>query len=134
VQVGGFAALVTQAAAEGDGVAADIVARAVREALLLAGVVVRRAWGEDAWPEHHRPEHPAPEHARPEDPRPAPPAILAGGLFSDPLFRAGVERGLRARGFVPSLLAHRPVDGLVAALVTAATATAAEAPTRDPNP
>lgn len=95
-QVGAFAAVVTQAAAEGDAVAAGIVTRAVDEALSLADVVIRRAWG--------------------EAPASPPPAVLAGGLFADPLFRTGVEEGLRSRGFTPAPLAHRPVDGLVAAL------------------
>ncbi|MEV8213421.1 BadF/BadG/BcrA/BcrD ATPase family protein [Leifsonia sp. NPDC077715] len=96
--VGALARTVAQAAADGDVVAGELMARAAGEALLLAGVVTRGAFG---------PEAPVP---------PGTPAVLAGGLFSDPGFLAAVSDGLRERGFDPSPLAFRPVDGLVRAL------------------
>ena len=96
--VGGLAEVVAEAAADGDAVASELMARAADEALLLAGVVTRGAFG---------PEAPVP---------PGTPAVLAGGLFSDPAFLAAVSDGLRERGFDPSPLAFRPVDGLVRAL------------------
>ncbi|MGH1550228.1 BadF/BadG/BcrA/BcrD ATPase family protein [Leifsonia poae] len=96
--VGALAQVVAQAAADGDALASELMARAAAEALLLAGVVTRGAFG--------------PEASVP----PGTPAVLAGGLFSDPGFLSAVSDGLRERGFDPSPLAFRPVDGLVRAL------------------
>ncbi|WP_431246026.1 BadF/BadG/BcrA/BcrD ATPase family protein [Leifsonia xyli] len=97
-QVGALAATVARAASEGDAVAADLVARAADEALRLADVVTRAAWGADA------------------SIPPGTPAVLAGGLFGDPGFREAVAAGLHERGFDPRPLEFRPVDGLVRAL------------------
>ncbi|MDN4597841.1 BadF/BadG/BcrA/BcrD ATPase family protein [Leifsonia virtsii] len=96
-QVGALATVVARAAADGDAVAADLIARAAREAGGIAGVVVRGAWGAAAIP-------------------PGTPAVLAGGMFADDRFRAIVSDALRADGFDPRPLAFRPVDGLVRAL------------------
>jgi len=96
--VGALAQVAARAAADGDSVASELMARAAGEALLLAGVVTRAAFGQDA-----------PARSRT-------PAVLAGGLFSDPGFLAAVSDGLRERGFEPAPLAFRPVDGLVRAL------------------
>ncbi|MDR6972188.1 BadF/BadG/BcrA/BcrD ATPase family protein [Leifsonia shinshuensis] len=97
-QVGALATTVARAAAEGDPVATELMGRAAREAVLLAGVVTRGAWGT--------------ERRVPPDT----PAALAGGLFADEGFRTSVSEGLRALGFDPRPLAFRPVDGLVRAL------------------
>ncbi|MFP3467046.1 BadF/BadG/BcrA/BcrD ATPase family protein [Leifsonia sp. SIMBA_070] len=97
-QVGALAAVVARAALDGDAVAGRLVARAAEEALLLADVVTRAAWGSDGA---------VPSGA---------PAVLAGGLFADSGFRGAVSAGLRDRGFDPQPLAFRPVDGLVRAL------------------
>jgi N-acetylglucosamine kinase-like BadF-type ATPase len=101
-QVGALAAAVACAAAQGDAVAAGLIARVASEALLLAEVVARRAW-------------PAPleDPSRTPAPPPGTPAILAGGMYSDPGFLGLVSDGLRERGFEPRLLPFRPVDGLV---------------------
>lgn len=96
-QVGALAATVARTAADGDPVATELLADSVREALLLADVVVRRAWDGSSVPGGTA-------------------AILAGGLFADPGFRDGVSTGLRQRGFEPRPLEFRPVDGLVRAL------------------
>lgn len=97
-QVGALAATVARAAADGDAVAGELIAHAADEALLLAEVVTRGAWGTTA---------PIP---------PGTPAVLAGGVFTDPGFRTAVSDGLRRRGFDPRPLEFRPVDGLVRAL------------------
>lgn len=96
-QVGALAATVAAAAGDGDAVARALIEDAAREALLLAGVVIRGAWPDGAAPRGI-------------------PAVLAGGLFSDPGFRSAVSDGLRERGFDPRPLEFRPVDGLVRVL------------------
>ncbi|MGO4301720.1 BadF/BadG/BcrA/BcrD ATPase family protein [Leifsonia sp. RAF41] len=97
-QVGALAAIVARAAADGDAVAGNLIAHAASEALLLAGVVARGAWGAEA------------------SVPPGTPAVLAGGVFSDPAFRAHVSDGLRDLGFDPHPLEFRPVDGIVRTL------------------
>ncbi|MGH1526629.1 hypothetical protein ACRAWC_22520 [Leifsonia sp. L25] len=83
-QVGALAATVARAASEGDAVAADLVARAADEALRLADVVTRAAWGADA------------------SIPPGTPAVLAGGLFGDPGFREAVAAGLHGARLRPA--------------------------------
>lgn len=95
-EVGALAAVVGEAAAAGDVVAAELLRRGADEAVALAEVVARRAWSASV--------------------PPGTPATLAGGLFSDTGFRDRVVGGLRGRGFEPAELAFRPVDGLVRAL------------------
>ncbi|RDV43573.1 hypothetical protein DOE76_16670 [Leifsonia sp. ku-ls] len=114
-QVGALATTVARAAAEGDAVAGGLIARAASEAVRIAGVVVRGAWGADAMPAPGRddsdgssaPATPIPPHT---------PALLAGGMFADDTFRTLVSDALRAFGFDPRPLAFRPVDGLVRVL------------------
>lgn len=99
--VGALATVVARAAAAGDAVAGELIARAADEAVRIADVVVRGAWGGEAV-------------------APGTPAVLAGGMFSDDAFRERVTTALRADGFDPRPLEFRPVDGLVRALREAA--------------
>lgn len=116
-QVGALATVVARAAAEGDTVAGELIARAASEAVRMAGVVIRRAWGADATAAQaaSHGDEPASTIATPAVPS-GTPAVLAGGMFADPTFRALVSDALRADGFDPRPLAFRPVDGLVRAL------------------
>lgn len=114
-QVGALAKTVARAAAEGDAVAAGLIDHAAREAVLLADVVARAAWGADAKGLTADDPDGAPAETRLPIPR-GTPAVLAGGLFADDGFRSAVSDRLRRRGFDPRPLAFRPVDGLVRAL------------------
>jgi N-acetylglucosamine kinase-like BadF-type ATPase len=107
-QVGALATVVAEAAADGDAPARAILRRAAREAVLLAREVASRAWS-----------------GRP--PR-GTPAVLAGGLFRDPGFRALVADALERDGFAPAPLAFPPVDGMLQVVTAAAGAPAPTAP------
>ncbi|NUU07912.1 BadF/BadG/BcrA/BcrD ATPase family protein [Leifsonia sp. C5G2] len=117
-EVGTLAAVVARAAADGDAVARDLVARAASEAVGIAGVVVRAAWGAGAMPPASATgvEWAAPDASAASPIPPGTPAVLAGGMFADDTFRALVSDALRSHGFDPRPLAFRPVDGLVRAL------------------
>lgn len=106
-RIGALAVVVAQAAADGDAPARAILERAAREAVLLADEVTRRAWSGDV--------------------AEGTPAVLAGGLFRDPGFRALVGDALTERGFAPAQLAYPPVDGVVRVVLASASI---PAPTR----